>query len=176
MLLFFPHKNPLGKFMKNMIRDVIDFPKNGVVFKDIFPLLQNSFHFVIDELAQLIESPKKIDVIAGIESRGFIFAAALAYKLNKGFVPIRKKGKLPPPVLQQKIILEYGEAELEMCEGKGKMIIIDDVLATGGTLQGAWILAKKCGYFPFQVITLIDIKGLHEKNLGFPYSSVFDYE
>ena len=162
--------------MKNLIRDVEDFPKNGVIFKDIFPLLQDCFHLVIDDLARKIERPKAIEYIAGIESRGFVFAAALAYKLNKGFIPIRKKGKLPPPVQSEKVILEYGEAELEMVEGDGRIVIVDDVLATGGTLKGAWLLAKKCGYMPNQAIVLIDIVKLNNGNLGFPVASLFDYK
>src|SRR3990167_10831774 len=93
--------------MQDLIRYVPDFPKPGVLFKDIFPLLQNCFGEIIDDLSRKIERPTEVDYIAGIEARGFIFAAALAYKLNKGFIPIRKGGKLPPPVLSRKVALEY---------------------------------------------------------------------
>lgn len=162
--------------MREFIRDVPDFPKSGILFKDIFPLLQNCFTEIIDDLSRKIERPAEIDYIAGIESRGFIFASALAYKLNKGFVPIRKGGKLPPPKLSSKISLEYGEAEIEMAEGLGKIIIVDDVLATGGTIQGAWSLAKQCGYTPTQAIVLINIVYLNNKNLSkLPIKSLFDF-
>ena len=97
-------------------------------------------------------------------------------KMNKGFIPIRKKGKLPPPVQSEKVVLEYGETELEMAEGIGNIIIVDDVLATGGTLKGAWSLALKCGYCPCQAIVLVDIVKLNNGNLGFPVASLFDYK
>lgn len=159
--------------MKEMIRDVPDFPKSGVLFKDIFPLLQNCFPEIIDDLSRKV--PHNVEFIAGIESRGFIFAAALAYKLNKGFIPIRKKGKLPPPKRSHKISLEYGTDELEMADGVGRIVIVDDVLATGGTIQGAWALAKECGYTPMQALVLIDIKYLNANLSKIPIKSLFEY-
>lgn len=163
--------------MKNFIREIPDFPKSGIVFRDIFPLLQNCFTEVIDDLSRKI---KPCDYIAGIESRGFIFAAALAYKLNKGFIPIRKKGKLPPPVASQKIELEYGCDEIEMkvseSEYPERIVIIDDVMATGGTMKGAVLLANECNYRVVQAVTLINIPSLNRANLMVPFKSLFDYE
>ena len=162
--------------MQDLIRDVPDFPKPGVLFKDIFPLLQNCFGEIIDDLSRKIERPTEVDYIAGIEARGFIFAAALAYKLNKGFIPIRKGGKLPPPVLSRKVALEYGECEIEMPEVTGRIVIVDDVMATGGTMEGAWTLAKACCYTPMQALVVVNIISLNSKNLSkIPIKSLFDY-
>lgn len=173
----------LPREMKDLIRDVKDFPKTGVVFKDIFPLLQECFGEVIDDLSRKIERPHEIHHIVGIESRGFIFAAALAYKLNKGLIPIRKKGKLPPPVISERVTLEYGEAELEMSEytyedisnPRNKCVIVDDIMATGGTMEGAWRLALKCGYQPKQALVLINIKSLNALKPSLPLKSLFEY-
>jgi adenine phosphoribosyltransferase len=168
--------------MREWIRDVQDFPKQGIVFKDIFPLLQNHFTDVVDALAHKIAKPSEIDFIAGIDSRGFIFAAALAYKLQKGFIPIRKKGKLAPPTLTEHVLLEYGIAEIEMAERlpsqkKDKILIVDDILATGGTIESAWNLSLRCGFLPQQVLVLIDLKSLHrDRNLTFPVTSLLDYD
>lgn len=167
--------------MKEMIRTVNDFPKSGIVFKDIFPLLQNCFGEVIDDLSRKIEKPHEIDYIVGIESRGFIFASALAYKLNKGFIPIRKKGKLPPPTLSEKIDMEYAETEIEMVVGeipegkRKKIILIDDVIATGETMKRAWALAFRCGFNPQQAIALINIKGINRGSFNFPVKHLFEY-
>ncbi|MBW7876570.1 MAG: adenine phosphoribosyltransferase [Candidatus Cloacimonetes bacterium] len=127
--------------LKEMIRDVPDFPKPGVMFKDIGPLLASPNG--LSDVSKLFAASLKgrdIDLIVGIESRGFLLGAALAQLLKTGFVPLRKKGKLPPPVLSQKYGLEYGEDELELSEGivrNKSVIIIDDVLATGGTAKAA---------------------------------------
>lgn len=167
--------------MKDLIRDVKDFPKSGVVFKDIFPLLQESFSEVIDELAKRINNPKGIDYIVGIESRGFIFAAALAYKLNVGFIPIRKKGKLPPPTRSQKFSMEYAETELEISliseesldANKRRVLIVDDVMASGQSIKAAWDLCTVAGYLPQQAMVLINIKNLNKNDLK--VKSLFDY-
>lgn len=170
--------------MKDMIRSIPDFPKSGIVFKDIFPLLQNCFGEVIDDLSRKIERPHEIDYIVGIESRGFIFASALAYKLNKGFIPIRKKGKLPPPTFSEKISMEYAETEIEMSVDDGvdppyypkKVVIIDDVIATGETMRRAWSLSYRCGYIPRQVIALINIKNANVGDFNFPLKYLFEYK
>lgn len=166
--------------MKDMIRSIPDFPKSGIVFRDIFPLLQNCFGEVIDDLSRKIERPHEVDFIAGVESRGFIFAAALAYKLNKGFVPIRKKGKLPPPIQTIKIHMEYGETELEMAHiseealdvNLRRVVIVDDVIVTGETMKAARSLCNLCGYIPTQEIALIKIGNRYSsKNLKY----LFEY-
>ena len=137
---------------KQIINDLIhvipDFPKQGISFKDISPLLKNGFKLAIDEYEKLFtpEEWAAVDYISGVESRGFIFAAALAERLGKGLVLIRKQGKLPGDVQALSYSLEYGEAVLEMQRGQGNIIIIDDVLATGGTLTAAANLAINTGY------------------------------
>lgn len=128
----------------NSIRDIPDYPKPGVLFKDITTLLNNPAQFakLIDGLAARYES-KGLDYIAGIDSRGFIFGAPLALKLGIGFVPIRKAGKLPSETISESYSLEYGEDELEMhvdaFHGKAgaKVLLIDDLIATGGTAVAA---------------------------------------
>ena len=123
---------------KSLIRDVPDFPIPGVLFRDVSPLLQNAeaFSQVANDFAKLIDL-NTVDLFVGIESRGFIFAAQLAAKFNKGFLPLRKAGKLPPPVFQETYELEYGKAALEMAPATKRVnvVICDDVLATGGTLK-----------------------------------------
>ena len=147
--------------MQKFIQSIPDFPKQGVIFQDIFPLLKNNFAKTIDELSTLIPDAQLFDYVAGIESRGFILASALAYKWQKGLIPIRKKGKLPPPTVSIKISLEYGEEELEMPRGNGRLLLVDDVIATGGTLDGAIKLAKEAGYEANNILALIYLKNLN---------------
>lgn len=170
--------------MKDRIRDVPNFPIPGIIFRDIFPLLEETFPEVIDEMAKKIENSKEIDSIVGIESRGFIFAAALAYKLNKGFIPIRKKGKLPPSdrLRSIKVSMEYGETELEMmaiAEDKrrgGGVVIVDDVMATGETLRAAWDLCIASSYSPRQALVLINIQSAAKKPNYLSVKSLLDYK
>ena len=112
--------------LKRHIRDVADFPRPGVLFRDISPLLRTQLEPTIDALAGLLDQAAwgRIDAIAGIESRGFILASALAVRLGKGFVPIRKQGKLPPPVVDMAYDLEYGSGILEMQPGSGAVALI----------------------------------------------------
>lgn len=141
------------------LRDVPDFPQPGVLFRDIMPLLADAdgFGAVIAALAAVVRSVvdadddsdgRPVDLIAGIEARGFILAAALARELGAGLLPIRKAGKLPPPVVQQSYDLEYGSATIETSLGlmDGKTVfLVDDVLATGGTLVAAAELIRRAG-------------------------------
>ncbi len=130
------------------IRDVPDFPKPGILFKDITTLLKegSAFRAAIDGLLEKI-GPRQIDVVVGMESRGFIFAAPIAYKLGCGFVPVRKLGKLPADVVSVEYELEYGSATLEMhkdaIQPGAKVLIVDDLLATGGTVAGTIELVKQ---------------------------------
>ncbi len=141
------------------ITDVPDFPKPGILFRDITPLLRSHFGEAVAALAALWTPAEwaGIDAVAGVESRGFILAAALAERRHKGFVPIRKKGKLPPPVVDRPYDLEYGSGVLEMQRGKGKLLLVDDVLATGGTFTAAAELAVDAGFEVVRVGVLIDL-------------------
>ena len=134
--------------LKSFIRDIPDFPKEGIVFKDITPLLSDvrSFRTVIDNLKNRYKN-KKIDQVVGVEARGFIFASALAYALGSGVVMVRKPGKLPHETYQKTYSLEYGEDNIEIhqdaLENGQRVLIIDDVLATGGTLAACIDLVQK---------------------------------
>ena len=151
---------------QSLIRDVPDFPIPGVMFRDVSPLLQNAeaFDSVAHGFAKMLDL-ENVDLFVGIESRGFIFAAMLAAKFNKGFVPLRKAGKLPPPVLQESYELEYGKATLEIApikQGLRRVVICDDVLATGGTLRASISLCVKAGYHVEDVLVLIDLTFLND--------------
>ena len=135
------------EMLKSVIRDIPDFPKEGIIFKDITPLLSNpdSFKRAIDNM-RVRYKDKKVDRIVGVEARGFIFASALAYALGCGVVMVRKSGKLPYKTYQKTYSLEYGEDTIEIhqdaFENDQKIVIIDDVLATGGTLAACIDLVK----------------------------------
>lgn len=149
--------------LTQFIKTVPDFPTPGVFFKDISPLLANpqALQFTIDGLVDKIDL-STVDCFVGLESRGFIFASMMAAKTNKGFIPFRKKGKLPPPVVSESYNLEYGSATLEAAAGQGRVVIVDDVLATGGTLHASIKLAEKAGYTVQDLIVLIDLTFLNQ--------------
>ena len=164
-----------------IIRAIPDYPKKGIIFRDITPLLGNAelFKYVIDELAELCKD-QGITKIVGIESRGFIFGAPLAYALGIGFVPVRKKGKLPYKKIAAQFTLEYGTDTIEMHEDAltkdDKVILIDDLLATGGTTRAALELINKLGAktaFCLYVIELSFLEG--GKTLNVPYKSLIKY-
>ena len=142
---------------KDYVIEVPDFPIKGVNFKDISPLLANEkmFKMAIVELGTMVKIP---DYWIGIDARGFIFASALAATYRGGVVMCIKKGKLPPPVESASYSLEYDVSTLQMKEGKGTAVIVDDVLATGGTLRATNHLAKKAGYDVKDNLVLIDLK------------------
>jgi adenine phosphoribosyltransferase len=146
--------------LKAAIRDVQDFPKPGILFRDISPLLKSHFAATIEALDGLLTEVewRAIDAVAGIESRGFILGAALALRRGKGFVLVRKQGKLPPPVVDVSYALEYGSGVLEMQRGQGRVLLIDDVLATGGTLTASADLCLRAGYSVAALAVLIDLK------------------
>lgn len=170
--------------IKQIIRDVPDFPKPGIVFKDITPLLKNPAlcNEIVVALTQQLRG-LKIDVVAGIESRGFLFGLALAQKLNVPFVPIRKAGKLPYKTVQQSYNLEYGSAILEVHEDAfeaGQQVLIhDDLLATGGTVVAASALVQKLGAEVAAYSFLINLDFLNGKERLKTYShqlfSLADY-
>ena len=148
---------------KNLIRDISDFPIPGVLFRDISPLLQSpqDFHAALDQMVLKVDLTQ-VDSIVGIESRGFILGAALASMHKKGFIPLRKAGKLPPPVEKISYSLEYGTATLEMAPGQGSVLIVDDVLATGGTLQAGIDLCQRAGFEVIDVCVLINLTFLNQ--------------
>jgi adenine phosphoribosyltransferase len=149
--------------LKQYIRDIPDFPKKGILFRDISELLRNpqALESVAVEFGKNLNL-SQIDAFVGIESRGFILASYLASHFKKGFIPLRKAGKLPPPVIAESYQLEYGSATLEMAPGSGRVVVIDDVLATGGTLQAALNICEKAGYQAEQAAVLIDLTFLNK--------------
>ncbi|WP_437878291.1 adenine phosphoribosyltransferase [Sorangium sp. So ce513] len=138
------------RYLKAHLRNVPDFPKPGILFKDITPLLADprALHITLDLLAQRYIS-EHVDVVVGVESRGFIFGGALSARLNASFVPVRKPGKLPAATDRVAYALEYGTAELEMHRDSikpgARVLVVDDLLATGGTAAAAAELARKQG-------------------------------
>lgn len=174
----FSHEQSTMKDLKQHIRDVPDFPKAGILFRDIAPLLRHHFDDAIDAMSGLLDSRQwsDIDAVAGIESRGFILGAALALRHGKGFVLVRKQGKLPPPVVSAPYHLEYGTGVLEMQQGNGRLLLVDDVLATGGTLRAAAHLCGFAGYEVTRLMVLIDLKLVPDFQWeGLPTFSVIQY-
>src|SRR5947208_2447253 len=151
------------------VRDVPDFPKRGIVFKDITPVLSDPvlFRASIDLFLERCRG-LKIDKIVGIDARGFLFGSAVAYELGLGFVPIRKRGKLPYRTETAKYSLEYGEAEMEMhvdaISAGERIVLVDDLLATGGTSAAAAVLIRKAGGHLLEAQFLIELEFLHGRN------------
>lgn len=144
---------------RQFINTVPDFPKPGILYRDIQPLLADphAFEQAILQMVDLIDYDK-VDYFAGVESRGFIFAVAMAWACDKGFKMIRKKGKLPTGNLNcVSYKLEYGEAGIEMEHGSGAVVIVDDVLATGGTIAAAEFLCNVSGYEVVDKVCLLDV-------------------
>jgi adenine phosphoribosyltransferase len=159
------------------IRNVPDFPKPGVMFKDISPLLRDRFPDVIHAMSAGIDW-KSVDYVVGIESRGFILGAAIAQANGKGFIAMRKKGKLPPPVISEDYSLEYGTDTLEMYvqEKSARVVIVDDVLATGGTLRAAMNLCERNKLHVAKLAVLINLTFLNQfKEQGISIHSVLNY-
>ena len=150
--------------LNDYIIDVPDWPKEGIVFKDISPLLadSNAFNHSTLLMRGLIDQQVNVSCIVGIEARGFIFGAYLAKRMGLGFIPVRKKGKLPPPVISKEYELEYGTDTLEIKQGSGKVIIVDDVYATGGTSKATRELCQEAGYDVVDEVYLINLSFLNK--------------
>jgi adenine phosphoribosyltransferase len=168
--------------LEKAIRNVADFPKPGIQFKDITPILADArlFAGTIDLLTQNFE-PGSVDAVVGIDARGFIFAAAAAAKLQAGFVPVRKKGKLPFQTIEEDYALEYGHATVAMhidaLKPGARVLLLDDLLATGGTAAAAASLVRKLGAQILEIGFVIELKFLNgrEKLKGVPVRSLISY-
>jgi len=153
------------KKVEDYIRTIPDFPEEGIMFRDITTVLQDGegFHLAIDEMQKLL-SDTEFDVIVGAESRGFIFGAPLAYNMKKAFVPVRKKGKLPCETIEATYELEYGTATIEMHKDSikqgQKVVIVDDLIATGGTIEAAAKLIEQLGGEVVKIVFLLELAGL----------------
>ncbi len=171
------------KDLKDYITTIPDFPKEGIMFRDITTLIQDpeGFHMAVDGLCNLLKDVD-FDVILGSESRGFIFGAPVAYALNKGFVLVRKKGKLPRRIISKEYCLEYGKATLEMHVDsfqKGtKVVIIDDLIATGGTTKATIEMAESLGGEVVKIAFVIELAGLEGRKVleGYDVQSLITYE
>ena len=168
--------------LESYIRDVPDFPKEGIIFKDITPLLADPYAFTqaVDRMADVVQRAKA-EKILGIESRGFIFGSAIAYKLGVGFVPVRKPGKLPYTTIRESYSLEYGTDSLEIHsdavrEGE-KVAIVDDLLATGGTAAATVKLAESLKGNVVAIVFLVELTFLHgrEKLMDHKVTSLISY-
>ena len=171
------------KKIEEYVRSIPDFPEPGIIFRDITSVLQDAdgLHLAIDEMQKFLEGVE-FDVIAGTESRGFIFGVPIAYNLHKAFVPVRKKGKLPRETVSAEYELEYGKAEIEMhkdaIQPGQKVVLVDDLIATGGTIEAAARLVEELGGEVVKIIFLMELEGLkgREKLKGYDVESVIHYE
>ncbi len=169
--------------LRSVIRKVQDFPKKGIVFRDITTLLQDkdALRFVVDSFVDRYRNTQ-IDAVVGIESRGFIIGAAIAYQLGVGFVPIRKPGKLPALTLREEYALEYGHDAIEIHSDalrKGDSVLIhDDLLATGGTVAAACRLVERLGATIAGISFIIELSFLHgrEKLPGYHVTTLVQYD
>jgi len=169
--------------LKGKLRHVVDFPKEGIDFIDITTVLQDpeAFKFCMDSFKQLADKLEDFDIIVGSESRGFIFGAPLAYQMGKGFVPIRKKGKLPYRTIRAEYDLEYGKDVLEMHEDAIRpgqnVLIVDDLLATGGTTEANIKLVEQLGGKVVGLIYFIELSFLNgrDKLRGYEVESIVKF-
>ncbi len=171
------------KKLEEYVKSIPDFPEKGIIFRDVTSVIQDP-----DGLALAIDSMKEkldgvdFDVIAGTESRGFIFGVPIAYAFHKGFVPIRKKGKLPRETISQSYDLEYGSAAIEMNKDAirpgDKVVLVDDLIATGGTIEASIRMIEALGGEVVKVVFLMELAGLkgRERLKGYDVESVITYE
>ena len=169
--------------VEDYVRSIPDFPEPGIIFRDVTTILQDAdgLSMSIDALADMLQDVD-FDLVVGPESRGFIFGVPIAYKMHKGFVPVRKKGKLPCKTISQSYELEYGSAEIEIHEDAilpgQKVVIIDDLIATGGTIEAIIKLVKALGGEVVKCCFVMELAGLQgrERLQGMDIDSVIVYE
>ena len=169
--------------LKDYVTEIPDFPKKGILFRDITTILSSpdGFRMAIDGLVDLLKDVD-FDLVVGTESRGFIFGAPVAYALNKGFILVRKKGKLPRETVSESYDLEYGQAEIEMhtdaIKPGQKVVLIDDLIATGGTTEAVVKLVEKENGIVVKALFVMELAGLNgrEKLDGIDVESLIVYE
>ena len=170
------------KKVEDYIRSIPDFTEEGIIFRDVTSILQDAegLHLAIDEMIHLLDGVD-FDVIAGAESRGFIFGVPIAYALGKPFVPVRKAGKLPCETVSQSYDLEYGTATIEIHKDAiapgQKVVLVDDLIATGGTIEAAAKLVESLGGEVVKIVFLMELAGLHgrDKLAGYDVASAVTY-
>lgn len=171
------------KKIEDYVRSIPDFPEPGIIFRDVTSILQDAdgLKLAIDSMQECLKDTE-VDVIVGTESRGFMFGVPIAYNLHKPFVPVRKKGKLPCETVSRSYDLEYGSATIEMHRDSikpgQKVAVIDDLIATGGTVEAAVKLIEELGGEVVKIVFLMELAGLkgREKMAGYDVASVIRYE
>ena len=171
------------KKLEEYVRSIPDFPEKGIIFRDVTSVLQDAdgLTLAIDSMKEKVEGVD-FDVVAGTESRGFIFGVPIAYALHKAFVPVRKKGKLPCETISQTYDLEYGSATIEMHKDSIKpgdrVVLIDDLIATGGTIEASIKMIEALGGKVVKIVFLMELAGLkgRERLKGYDVDSVIVYE
>ena len=171
------------KKLEDYVRSIPDFPEPGVIFRDVTSILQDAdgLRLAVDSLQELLEGVD-FDVIVGTESRGFIFGVPVAYNLHKPFVPVRKKGKLPCETVEASYDLEYGSATIEMHKDAikpgQKVVLVDDLIATGGTIEACARMVESLGGEVVKIIFVMELAGLHgrERLAKYDVASVIRYE
>lgn len=171
------------KKIEDYVRSIPDFPEEGIIFRDITTVLQDAegLRLAVDGMDELI-GDMDYDIVVGPESRGFIFGVPIAYKKHKAFVPVRKKGKLPCETISQEYDLEYGAATIELHKDAilpgQKVVIVDDLIATGGTTEAIIKLIEKLGGEVVKIVFLIELKGLkgRDKLQGYDVDALIQYD
>lgn len=171
------------KKLEEYVRSIPDFPEPGIIFRDVTSILQDAdgLHMAVDSLIDMVKD-LDYDLVIGPESRGFIFGVPVAYAQHKGFVPVRKKGKLPCETISRTYDLEYGTATVEMHKDSikpgQKVVIVDDLIATGGTIEASIAMVEALGGQVVKVIFLMELAGLkgRERLAGYDVASVIRYE
>ncbi|MBE5960101.1 MAG: adenine phosphoribosyltransferase [Lachnospiraceae bacterium] len=171
------------KKLEEYVRSIPDFPEKGIIFRDVTSVLQDKdgLRMSIDQMQALV-ADEDFDIVVGPESRGFIFGVPIAYNLNKGFVPVRKKGKLPCETIEMEYALEYGTATIEIHKDAIKpgqrVVIVDDLMATGGTIEAIIKLIEQLGGVVVKSIFLMELEGLNGRARlnGYNVESVIKYE